>query len=248
VHVLWKDEMVTVSIDTSGDSLSKHGYRLHPFKAPLQESLAAAMIFATGWDRKSPFINPMCGSGTLAIEAALMASEIPPGMFRNRYAFMSIKGYDEKVFQDLKDKATVKKSENQLPVIIASDRDRSAIEAARNNAAEAGVADLIRFETCEFDMTSLAEGPAIVIMNPPYGSRLGEIGELEELYSRIGEFLKKKCTGKLGFVLTSEKSLAAKIGLKASRRIPFINADIECRLLQYEMYGGSRKIKKPGEE
>ncbi|HEX5001928.1 MAG TPA: class I SAM-dependent RNA methyltransferase [Bacteroidia bacterium] len=245
VHILWKDNTVTVSIDTSGESLSKHGYRLHPGKAPLQECIGAGLILASKWDRKSTFINPMCGSGTLAIEAALMVKRIPPGSFRTEYAFKHLIGFENKMYEQIVEKIPKDYLNADKPIIIASDINPDYIEAAKANAEIAGVADMIQFECCDFAETAVPEGGGIVIINPPYGERLGEIDDLLLLYKRIGEFFKKKCGGKFGFVLTSEKELAAQIGLKASARIPIMNADIECRLLKYELYAGSRKKVNP---
>jgi 23S rRNA G2445 N2-methylase RlmL len=245
VHVLWKNQLASVSIDTSGDALSKHGYRLHPFKAPLQESLAASMIIASGWDAKMPFVNPMCGSGTLAIEAALIATKRYPGLFRDNFSFMHIKGYDPAIWDTVAEQARLGQT-TTAPVIIATDQDPAALESAQRNAETAGVSELIRFEQCDFMDTPLPDGPALLILNPPYGSRLGDMEQLVPLYKRIGEFFKKRCTGKTAYVLTSEKDLAAQIGLRATRRIPFMNADMECRMLKYDMYEGSRKKKDPG--
>jgi 23S rRNA G2445 N2-methylase RlmL len=244
VHVLWKNQLASVSIDTSGEALSRHGYRLHPFKAPLQESLASAMIIASGWDAKLPFVNPMCGSGTLAIEAALMSTNRYPGMFRDNFAFMHIKGYDPKIWDSIIDHARIYQT-SSAPLIIATDSDPAALESAQRNAETAGVSEMIRFEQCDFMDTPMPDGPAILILNPPYGSRLGDLTQLVPVYKRIGEFFKKRCSGKTAFVLTSEKDLAAQIGLRASRKIPFMNADLECRMLRYEMYQGSKKMKNP---
>ena len=247
IHLFWKNETAEVFVDTSGDSLARHGYRKIPGKAPMLEALAAATILATKWDRKSPFINPMCGSGTLAIEAALIATRQKPGLFRTNYAFMHLQGYDEQVY----DKEMALREEQITDVaglrIIATDYDSMAIENARKNAIAAGVAKMIEFKKCDFADTEVPQGEAGVMMvNPEYGERLGEETELEATYSRIGDFMKQQCKGYHGYIFTGNMELAKKIGLKAKRRIEFYNSKIDCRLLEYELYEGTRKVIKEG--
>ena len=247
IHLFWKNETAEVFVDTSGDSLARHGYRKIPGKAPMLEALAAATILATKWDRKSPFINPMCGSGTLAIEAALIATRQKPGLFRTNYAFMHLQGYDEQVY----DKEMALREEQITDVaglrIIATDYDSMAIENARKNAIAAGVAKMIEFKKCDFADTEVPQGEAGVMMvNPEYGERLGEETELEATYSRIGDFMKQQCKGYHGYIFTGNMELAKKIGLKAKRRIEFYNSKIDCSLLEYELYEGTRKVAKEG--
>ena len=242
VHLFWIDDAASLYIDTSGDSLGRHGYRKLPGKAPMLESLAAATILATKWTRKSPFINPMCGSGTLAIEAALIATDARPGLFRSNYAFMHLAGYDEEIY--LEERGNLEKKIVDVPGlrIIATDFDRQAILNARKNAQAAGVDDLIEFAVCDFVQTEVPEGgDGVVYFNPEYGERLGDIRELEQTYARIGDFLKQKCGGYTGYVFTGNLDLAKKIGLKASRRLEFYNSTIDCRLLEYELYSGTRR-------
>ena len=248
IHLFWKNETAEVFVDTSGDSLARHGYRKIPGKAPMLEALAAATILATKWDRKSPFINPMCGSGTLATEAALIATRQKPGLFRTNYAFMHLQGYDEQVY----DKEMALREEQITDVaglrIIATDYDSMAIENARKNAIAAGVAKMIEFKKCDFADTEVPQGEAGVMMvNPEYGERLGEETELEATYSRIGDFMKQQCKGYHGYIFTGNMELAKKIGLKAKRRIEFYNSKIDCRLLEYELYEGTRKAVKEGQ-
>lgn len=242
IHLYWKDDEATIFIDTSGDSLARHGYRKIPGMAPMLEGLAAATINATKWDRVSPFINPMCGSGTLAIEAAMIATNRVPGLFRTNYAFMHLQGYDEELY--FKEDAKLEEQINDVPVlkIIATDISEKAIENARKNAKAAGVEQLIDFKVCDFADTDVPINKAGVMMvNPEYGERLGEIAALEKTYSRIGDFMKQKCGGYYGYVFTGNMELAKKIGLKANRRIEFYNSTIDCRLLEYELYSGTRR-------
>ncbi|RTL59302.1 MAG: class I SAM-dependent RNA methyltransferase [Sphingobacteriales bacterium] len=242
IHLHWKNEEAEIFIDTSGDSLARHGYRKIPGLAPMLEGLAAATIFATNWDKHSPFINPMCGSGTLAIEAALIATNRRPGLFRTNYAFMHLQGYDETVYQ--KEDALLEEQIIDVPglKIIATDYNPKAIENAKKNAVAAGVHKLMEFAVCDFALTSVPPNEkGVMMINPEYGERLGDIKALEETYSRIGDFMKQKCGGYFGYVFTGNMELAKKIGLKAKRRIEFYNSTIDCRLLEYELYSGSRR-------
>lgn len=241
IHLYWKDNEAEIFIDTSGEVISKHGYRKHPGKAPMLEALAAATILSSKWDRKSNFINPMCGSGTLAIEAALLATNRAPGYFRMNYGFMHILGYDENVFfaerRRLKD-ITLKDTGFK---IIATDISEDAIDIARKNAKTAGVDQLIQFEVCDFASTEVPADGGVIFFNPEYGERLGTHSKLELTYARIGDFLKKECQGYSGYIFTGNPDLAKKIGLKASRKIEFYNGKLDCRLLEYELYQGTRR-------
>lgn len=243
IHLFWKNESAEVFIDTSGDSLARHGYRKIPGRAPMLEALASATIMATKWDRVSPFVNPMCGSGTVAIEAALIATNTRPGLFRLNYAFMHLIGYDERVYDD--EMAKLDKQIKDVPGlrIIATDYSDVAIANARKNAVAAGVADLIEFVQCDFRETEVPEGGrGVMFMNPEYGDRLGKEEELENTYAEIGDFMKKKCGGYWGYIFTGNLDLAKRIGLKAKRRIEFYTSIIDCRLLEYELYEGSRRM------
>ncbi len=245
IHLFWKNENAEIFIDTSGDSLARHGYRKIPGQAPMLEALAAATIYATKWDRKSAFINPMCGSGTIAIEAAMIATNRRPGLFRTNFAFMHLQDYDESVYID--EDAALEKQIIDVPGlrIIATDYNPRAVENSRKNAVAAGVADLIDFTVCDFAATEIPPGvPGIFYVNPEYGERLGQIMELEETYSRIGDFMKQQCGGYTGYVFTGNLDLAKKIGLKAKRRIEFYTSTIDCRLLEYELYSGSRSTPR----
>jgi putative N6-adenine-specific DNA methylase len=241
VFLYWKNENCSVYLDTSGEPLSRRGYRKIALRAPMQETLAAGVISATAWDGSSAFINPMCGSGTLAIEAALIALNRAPGILRSNFGFMHIKGYDKAVWDDLRARAKDAAHKTLAAKIIATDNNPAAIQAARNNAATAGVEHLIEFEVCDFSETPLPPGGGIVIMNPEYGERLGRAVQLEKTYKDIGDFFKQKCGGYTGYVFTGNPDLAKKIGLRAKRRTVFFNSNIECRLLEYELYEGSRK-------
>jgi putative N6-adenine-specific DNA methylase len=245
INLFWKDDRAEIFIDTSGETLSKHGYRKIPGKAPMLESLAAATLLATKWNRESPFINPMCGSATLAIEATMLATNRRPGLFRDNYGFMHVIGFDEEIFE--KEKQNL---QNQIKIIpgleiIATDISEDAINISKINAGAAGVADLIEFQICDFAETNIPENEnGIVFFNPEYGERMGDETELRETYSRIGDFMKKNCKGYTGYVFTGNLDLAKKIGLKPKRKIEFYTGKIDCRLLEYELYPGSRRTDK----
>ncbi|MCD4831790.1 MAG: hypothetical protein K8R02_08325 [Anaerohalosphaeraceae bacterium] len=242
VNLFWKQHNAWIYLNTSGEKISDRNYRKMPHKAPLRETLAAGIIAGSGYDGSCDLVLPMCGSGTLAIEAALIAMNRPAGALRTNFGFQHIKGYDESVWQEIRNDFRKKIIKNGVQKrIIATDIDEQAIEAAKQNAKTAGVEHLIEFSVCDFEETEIPSGEGIVIMNPEYGQRMGEIEQLEKDYERIGAFLKKKCTGYNGYIFSGNKELVAKIGLKASRRMIFFNGKIECRLYKYEMYGGTRR-------
>ena len=251
IHLYWKEDAVEIFVDTSGETLSKHGYRKIPGKAPMLEALAAATLLATKWDRKAAFINPMCGSGTIAIEAAMLATNRRPGLFRSNYAFIHLVGFANEMYatqrQQLQDKITTVTGLK----IIATDISQDAINISSINAGAAGVADLIEFSVGDFEVTPIPENQAgVVFFNPEYGDRLGVEAELQATYKRMGDFLKKQCKGYSGYIFTGNLELAKKIGLKPSRRIEFFTSKIDCRLLEYELYAGSKTVPAliPGEE
>lgn len=243
IHLYWKEDVAEIFLDTSGDTLSKHGYRKIPGKAPMLESLAAATLLASKWDKKSVFINPMCGSGTVAIEAALLATNRKPGLYRSNYPFMHVLGYDEKMYTDILH--DIEQNVHDVPglKIIATDISEDAVNISRINAGIAGVEELIEFGVCDFEETLVPENnTGVVYFNPEYGDRLGDEAELEITYKRIGDFLKKKCKGYTGYIFTGNLELAKKIGLKPSRRIEFYTSKIDCRLLEYELYAGTKRV------
>lgn len=246
IHLYWKEDIAEIFVDTSGETLSKHGYRKIPGKAPMLESLAAATILAGKWDGVSPFVNPMCGSGTLAIEAALFATNRKPGLYRNNYSFMHIVGYEESFYNSAYTELEqqVKDAPEGLQ-IIASDISEDAIQITKVNAGIAGVESLITYLSCDFEETPIPEGaPGVVYFNPEYGDRLGVEKDLEATYKRIGDFLKKKCKGYYGYIFTGNLELGKKIGLKPKRRIEFYTSRIDCRLFEYELYAGSRETNE----
>ncbi len=241
VHLHWEEDRCDVWLDTSGESLSRRGYRKIPLEAPMQETLAAALILATRWDGKGNLVNPMCGSGTLAIEGALLAQGRAPGILRHNFGFMHLMGFDRSVFERYREeikKTSLRKSDGR---IIATDIRPEAVDAAIQNARTAEVEHLIEFQACDFRKTDVPEGEGIVVLNPEYGERMGDVGSLGETYRAIGDFFKSRCMGYRGYIFTGNLELAKKVGLRTRRRMPFYNGPIECRLLEYELYRGSRK-------
>ena len=243
VHVYWKGKRVLVYLDTSGEPLSRRGYRKIPLTAPMQETLAAAVILATGWNGRTSFVNPMCGSGTLAIEAALFAQGKAPGLLRSNYGFIHLKGFDPAAWRKIRAAAHALQKETASR-IVATDIDRSAVAAARQNARTAGVDQIIEFAACPFAETPIPERGGIVVLNPPYGERIGEQSRLIGLYREIGDFFKQRCGGYRGYIFTGNAALGKGVGLRTKRRITFYNGEIECRLLEYELYEGTRKKEK----
>lgn len=209
----------------------------------MQETLAAAVIMASKWNGSGHFINPMCGSGTLAIEAAFMGLNRAPGLLRDNFGFMHLKGFNESLWKELRAQAKKEAGKAVKLRIIATDIRKEAVEAARKNAATAGVKHLIEFSVCDYSETPIPDGGGIVILNPEYGERMGKIHELESVYKGIGDFFKQKCGGYTGYIFTGNFELAKKVGLRSKRRVQFFNGGIECRLLEYELYAGSKKNK-----
>ncbi len=245
IHLFWKGETAEIFIDTSGETLAKHGYRKIPGQAPMLESLAAATLLATRWDKRSAFINPMCGSSTIAIEAALIATNRKPGLFRDNYGFKYILAFEEQFYETEKKK--LKDEIIDIPGlhIIATDISQDAINISKINAGAAGVEKLINFSVSDFRETVVPENePGVIYFNPEYGERLGDEIELEKTYAVIGDFMKKKCKGYTGYIFTGNLNLAKKIGLKASRKIEFYTGKIDCRLLEYELYAGTKRAEK----
>lgn len=241
IFLYWKENDCAIYLDTSGEPLTRRGYRKNPHKAPMQETLAAASLMAAGFDGTVNFANPMCGSGTLLIEAAMMATNTPPGALRENFGFMHLIGYDRKVF----DRICTEAAENvkECPIKISgSDISRDAVQASQANIRNAGFAHLIHVQRCDFRDSHLPKGGEFMLMvNPEYGMRLGDEKKLETTYRDLGDFFKNKCQGGRCFIFTGNLGLAKKVGLRADKRHIFWNSNIECRLLEYTIYEGSRK-------
>jgi 23S rRNA (guanine2445-N2)-methyltransferase / 23S rRNA (guanine2069-N7)-methyltransferase len=246
VNVYLRNDEATVSLDLSGDSLHERGYRGDHRLAPLKENLAAAILLLAGYpevvEKGGAFVDPMCGSGTLPLEAALIASRTAPGLSRRRWGFLAWKKHEPKLWDRLRQEAAAERitDPKKLPKIFGFDRDPRAVRAAIENAEAAGLKSMIHFEKRELEAAEPLGGAetGLFIVNPPYGERLGEEQELVPLYRLIGDTMKKKFKGWKGGVFTGSSVLAKEVGLKADRRHVLFNGPIECRLLTYSLYAG----------
>lgn len=239
IFVHWQGENCSVYLDSSGDPLHKRGYRLEGGKAPLQETLAAALIMASDWDVNTAFISPMCGSGTLAIEAATMALKIPPGINRKNWAMLHYKNVPLRDIR--KEIKKIKETEYSGRItVLASDINHRAVSMAKGNAKRAGVEENITFHVARFEETDVPDGNGVVMVNPGYGHRMGEEGKLSDDYRQIGDFFKRKCGGKTGAIFTGNPELGKVVGLKTKAKIAFFNGNIDSRLLLYDLYEGSK--------
>ena len=240
VFVRWKDDRAAVYVDTSGEPLARRGYRLTRTAAPMQETLAAGVVLATGWRDASPLLNPMCGSGTIAIEAAWIGLNRAPGLLRSDYAFMHLRGYDPESWRRLCEAARREERPALEHRIVASDVDPAAVDAARANARAAGVESAIDFEVADFESSTVPPEAGVVVLNPEYGARMGEPDRLAPLYRRIGQYLSNACPGWRAYVLTGNAWLSRQIGTRPDRTHLFYNGPIECRLLEYGVRQGPR--------
>lgn len=254
VFVYWERNEVLIYLDTSGEPLSKRGYRKIPGSAPMQETLAAACLMALEWKGDKPFLSPMCGSGTPAIEAAMIAMNKAPGALKGHFAFQSIKGYTriipgesalllaprqrvgaspEQIWKEMVLEAKKQERTDNLPQIIATDISPEAVENAHTNAIAAGVAPYIEFKACDFGDSPVPSTAGTVFFNPEYGIRLGTFEELAPVYERIGDFLVQKCHGWTGGLITGSPELSSLVDVYYSQRLPFFNGPIDCRLFIY---------------
>ncbi len=242
VHI-FKNE-VSLHLDSSGDPLYKRGYRSDINEAPMKEVLAAGLVKLSGWEKHLLLLDGMCGAGTIGIEAALWANNIPPGYYRNEFCFMRWRNFDEAVYDTIFDSAISKIKEDKVE-IIANDIDLPTLKKAIVNTKNAKVEDVVKCTNESFfDMTPSRTG-GVVILNPPYGERL-PVEEIEKLYKEIGNKLKKDFQNFNAWIITSSPEAIKSIGLRPSRRIQIYNGSLECRYLKFELYGGSKKaVKNP---
>ncbi|MBK9515022.1 MAG: class I SAM-dependent RNA methyltransferase [Flavobacteriales bacterium] len=249
IHVHIINERVTVSLDSSGGSLHERGYRQETNAAPLNEVLAAGMVQLSGWDGKVPLVDPMCGSGTLLVEAALFAANIPPGIYRPAFGFQRWLDFDEELYDTIRTAMIARISEAR-PIIIGGDSNRVTVAKARATVAAAQLEDSITIRHSAFADLEPPDGQGMLIMNPPYGERMDEQGiggesspeAIQELYTMIGDTLKKRWTGWTAWVLTSNLEAAKHIRLTPKPKIQLFNGALDCRMLRYDLYAGSRRL------
>jgi putative N6-adenine-specific DNA methylase len=225
-----------LSLDSSGASLHRRGYHPAMGVAPLKETLAAALLEITEWNINIPFLDPLCGSGTLPIEAALKSLNIAPGLYRKRFGFQTWKDFDRTLWEQLISEAKTSQL-SQLPApIFGSDRESDILQQARLNAQSCGVDRYLQLLQKDLSEIAAPTDSGMIICNPPYGKRLGDTEELGDFYKLLGDVFKQRFKGWTAYVLTGSKELAKRIGLKASRRIPVYNGSLPCTLLKYELY------------
>ncbi len=231
IHI-FKNEC-TVMIDSSGDSLHMRGYRQEKVAAPLNEALAAGMVLLSGWDKLTPFVDPMCGSGTIIIEAAMLAMNKAPGLLRETFAFQKWRDYDPSLWERLKSEA-----ENQIKMpeaeMLAADKEPRASSITRQNMDRAGVAGVTVVRK-EFHRLEPPQGNGIVCINPPYGERMKE-EEIEEFYKAIGDTLKKNWKGYTAWILSSNKAAIKRVGLRTSQKLTLFNGPLECKYHRFDLY------------
>jgi len=227
------DECV-LSLDSSGDSLHRRGYRLQAGEAPLNEALAAGMILLSGWDGRTSLTDPMCGSGTILIEAALIARNIAPGLLREEFGFLRWPDYDPALWEAVQTEARNSTVDCEAP-ILGSDADVEALNMTRQNVVRAGVEDDIKLSLTSFEKRMPSTKRGILIMNPPYGERM-QTADIVEFYQRIGDTLKQKYPGHTAWILSGNKEAIKHVGLRTSERYTLYNGPIECKYHKYEIY------------
>lgn len=247
VHIA--NEQVTVSLDSSGESLHKRGYRVATTEAPINEVLAAGMLLMAGWKGESDFHDPMCGSGTLPIEAALIARNIAPGVFRKEFGFEKWPDFDAELWNDIYNDDSQEREFTHK--IYGSDASFYAIQQATKNVKSAGVqrdVELrqIRMEeikTIANDQSPITNTSPLVMLNPPYGERLASNKDMEELYGKIGTALKHQFAGATAWIISSNEAAMKCIGLKPSKKMRLLNGELDCQFNKYELFQGKRKDK-----
>ncbi len=238
--VLLRKDEVTISLDSSDFSLHKRNYKKKSGIAPLSEVLAAGLILSTGWDKKKDFVDPMCGSGTLAMEAALIASNIPAQFMRDEFGFMYWKNYDKNLFQEVKTEENAKMIDNPVK-IYASDKSQDAIQATKSNILQSAVFKNIIVKKDDFFLSEGREN-SLLLLNPPYDQRI-KSDDLNAFYRQIGDTFKKKWQNCEAWIFSGNKDALKSLGLRTSRKLSFKNGPIDCKFHKFEMYAGTRKKK-----
>lgn len=244
VHIF--KNQVNVSLDSSGDSLFKRGYRVDIDTAPMKEVLAAGIVLLSNWQPHLPLIDGMCGSGTLGIEAALYANNIPPGVFREEFGFMKWHDFDKELWDTIYD-SCINRIKDDMPNIISSDIEIIPLEMAKRNGGVAKVDDVIQYEHISFFDIMPTKPHGTILLNPPYDERI-KMEDTNAFYKQIGDKLKKDFGGWTCWIISSNMEAIKSIGLHPSKKMTLFNASLECKLLKYEMYSGSKKASKQDKE
>ena len=243
IHLHIYQNVCTLSFDSSGESLHKRGYRDYTNQAPINEALAAALIILSGWDKKTPFADFMCGSGTLLIEAAMMAKNIAPNKFKRKFGFETWKDFDEKLWEQIYKEAIAAELPTPDFKIQGSDISGAVLDKARQNIENAGLRDFIQLRKCTFEKFTPDGEEGVMITNPPYGLRI-EPADIMDMYQRMGDAMKQKFKGWTCWIFTGNLEVAKFIGLRATRKIHLYNGPLECRFLRFQIYSGTKKIHK----
>ena len=241
VHIA--NEKVTVSLDSSGESLHKRGWRDAQTAAPINEALAAGMLLMAGWKGQTDFCDPMCGSGTLLIEAAMIALNIPPGIYRQHFAFERWLNFDQQLFEELYNDDSEERGFSHH--IYGSDASFYAIRVAEKNVQRAGLQKHITLKQIRMQELPAAQSKCLLVTNPPYGERI-ESGNIYQLYDDLGSVLKHKFAGSTAWVISSNEDALKRIGLKPAKRIKLLNGELECMYNKYELFKGDHKSWKSG--
>lgn len=243
IHLHIYQNTCNIAFDSSGDSLHKRGYREKTNLAPINEVLAAGLVLLTGWDKQCDFIDPMCGSGTIPIEAAMIAANIPCGTHRAHFGFMQWKKYlpfNDEMWQQIKQEAHSQIKTENIAHVYGSDISHNVARKAKENVNRANVAHIVKIRNVDMQFYEIENDGGVVLLNPPYGERMVQ-DDIATLYKTIGDTFKHRFTGYNCFLITSNMKALKYVGLKASRKIPVYNGPLECRLVKYEMYSGTKR-------
>jgi len=246
IHIKGVRNQFHMQLDTSGHSLFMRGYRTKTGEAPLKENLGAGLIALAGWDKKSPLLDLFCGSGTILIEAAMMAANMAPGIHREGFGFMNLLDFNQEAWLKVLDEAESQELESIEALLFGYDHDKRVLQMAKDNARNAGVAKFIEFKNTPISVAAPPpEVPAgMILTNPPYGARIGDEDNLKDVYRDLGFTLKTRFDGWDAWILSGNKELLSEMKLKSTQKVFLMNGNIECRLLKYEMYKGTKRLPK----
>ncbi len=244
IHAFLDDRTVTLYLDTSGEPLYKRGWRARTGEAPLKENLAAGLVALTGWTGDEPFLDPMCGGGTILLEAAALALGIAPGS-RREFGFERLEGFDAKLWREVRERARARERRDRPVAIFGADLYGAEVAKAREAIAAAGLDRVVQLKQANLLELSPPAPAGVLVANPPYGVRIGEDAELAAFYPKLGDALKARFAGWRCYFLSADLRLAKLIGLKASKRTPLYNGPLECRLFEYRIVAGTMRRPSP---